>query len=334
MNFLARLMRAIFIFAFYATVVVSCALLLTAAQQRAPAGATFDTWHAKYHSVIMQQANLKVQDEGLKEAREKSRNDLQSNQSIITQCLALYDPTTHQLIPSQDVKDAQEHFNQLRAANQSLRIDELGYPDLCVSHSYSWLKGQETLNDTALKQNVNEVVENQKQLGVLNDRLAKLQDGHDDFVGLEENGLMLPIVSLPYDLLILLLVVTMGAIGGMVRVLRDYGSKTSDNPNPQDYFVIPMIGAVVAIGGYILAKTGLLVLSSSRDQASVSPFTISLVGIVSGLLAKEVIDKIAESGRNMLKAKPDAGGNDAAQPPADAPPKPEAAPGAGAPAGG
>ena len=61
-----------------------------------------------------------------------------------------------------------------------------------------------------------------------------------------------------------------------------------------------LIGAVVAIGGYVLAKAGLLLLSSTQGESSLSPFMISLVGIVSGLLAKEVIDSIAARGRGII----------------------------------
>jgi len=86
----------------------------------------------------------------------------------------------------------------------------------------------------------------------------------------------------------------------MVRLLRDYGAADHQNPTAGEYFIIPLIGAVVAIGGYVLAKSGLLLLSSVRSESSLSPFMISLVGIVSGLLAKEVIDTIADRGRKML----------------------------------
>ena len=110
----------------------------------------------------------------------------------------------------------------------------------------------------------------------------------------------------PYDLLISLLVMFMGALGGMIRLLRDHGAADHPSPNPSEYFFIPLIGAVVAIGGYVLAKTGLLLLSSARGESSPSPFMISMVGIVSGLLAKEVIDTISARGHKMLSEQDDA----------------------------
>jgi hypothetical protein len=101
----------------------------------------------------------------------------------------------------------------------------------------------------------------------------------------------------------MLLVLAMGFLGGIIRILREFGSTDRTDPSSKEYFFIPLTGAVVAIGGYILAKTGLLLLSSDKGETSLSPFMIGLVGIVSGLLAKEVIDSIAAAGRKIFKGK-------------------------------
>lgn len=83
-------------------------------------------------------------------------------------------------------------------------------------------------------------------------------------------------------------------------MLRDYGSPLHPNPSAADYLFIPLIGSVVAIGGYVLAKTGLVVLSSAKGDTLLSPYMISLVGIISGLLAKEVVETISTRGRKIL----------------------------------
>jgi hypothetical protein len=117
---------------------------------------------------------------------------------------------------------------------------------------------------------------------------------------------------------------TMGAFGGVLRVLRDYGSPLHPNPSAADYLFIPLIGSVVAIGGYVLAKTGLVVLSSAKGDTLLSPYMISLVGIISGLLAKEVVETISTRGRKILlgatqPAPQDGGGTTVdAKPPASA----------------
>src|SRR5262249_38936409 len=135
---------------------------------------------------------------------------------------------------------------------------------------------------------------------------------HQDFLAFKElekseEWYFRLIAVTPYDLMVVLLVMFMGALGGMVRLLRDYGDATRPSPSARDYLVIPLIGLVVAIGGYILAKTGLLLLSSTREETSLSPFMISLVGIVSGLLAKDVIDAIGRAGSKMVKDREAAG---------------------------
>ena len=156
------------------------------------------------------------------------------------------------------------------------------------------------------KQNDDEIADLKKTLASNSEQYADLIKERQDFLAFEEMKKILyerPFVVVPYDLLLLLLVMFMGALGGMVRLLRDYGAANQPNPTAGEYFLIPLIGAVVAIGGYVLAKTGLLLLSSARGESSLSPFMISMVGIVSGLLAKEVIDTISARGRTMLSGK-------------------------------
>ena len=86
------------------------------------------------------------------------------------------------------------------------------------------------------------------------------------------------------------------------------------SPEASEYFFIPLIGLVVAIGGYILAKTGLLLLSTAKDEASLSPFMIGLVGIISGLLAKDVIDALARTGKKIVQGESGEEGSDGSPP--------------------
>jgi hypothetical protein len=148
-----------------------------------------------------------------------------------------------------------------------------------------------------------EIIDSRKQMATNTDQYDELVKNHQDFVALsamESTWYFMPTAVTPYDLMVLLLVMFMGALGGMVRLLREYGDRGRPNPTATDYLFIPLIGLVVAIGGYILAKTGLLLLSSTREETSLSPFMIGLVGIVSGLLAKEVIDAISRAGEKIL----------------------------------
>jgi hypothetical protein len=147
----------------------------------------------------------------------------------------------------------------------------------------------------------------EKAIGSNNEQRANLIKANSDFLAFKEMesswySSLIPL--LPYDLMVLLLIMFMGALGGMVRILRDYGDPRSRNPTPGEYFFIPLIGLVVGIGGYVLAKTGLLLLSTKKEEASLSPFMIGLVGIVSGLLAKDVIDALGRAGTRIVNNPP------------------------------
>ena len=156
------------------------------------------------------------------------------------------------------------------------------------------------------KESADEIADLTKSLKSNNEQSENLKKVNQDFPAfweMEKFSYQKPFVVAPYDLLVLLLVMFMGALGGMVRLLRDYGAAEHPNPTEGEYLLIPLIGAVVAIGGYVLAKCGLLLLSSAGSESSLSPFMISLVGIVSGLLAKEVINTISARGHKMLSGE-------------------------------
>jgi hypothetical protein len=183
----------------------------------------------------------------------------------------------------------------------------------CVVKGYNWIKIDISYFKNLVQEDDAEIDALKNSLTTNSEQYADLIKGHQDFLAfkeMEESWYQRPFVVAPYDLLVLLLVMFMGALGGMIRLLRDYGAADHPNPKPSEYFFIPLIGAAVAIGGYVLAKTGLLLLSSARGESSLSPFMISMVGIVSGLLAKEVIDTISTRGRKMLSRQE----NDATEP--------------------
>jgi len=160
--------------------------------------------------------------------------------------------------------------------------------------------------NTLNKEHEEELLNVQNLLKVDEAECGDLIKGHQEllaFKEMEKRWYTKLFVDIPYDLLVLLLVVSMGLLGGIIRNLRDYGAADQKNPSVEDYFLVPLIGAVVAIGGYVLAKTGLLLLSSTKGETSLSPFMVGVVGMVSGVLAKEVVDRIAALGREMLEKR-------------------------------
>jgi hypothetical protein len=189
------------------------------------------------------------------------------------------------LIDSQTAKEAQDaRQNRTPPDNPGLSL-ETG----CLVKGYSMVQNDIKYFAGLSAENAAEADDLKKSLAAHSEQHTELTKGHQDFLAftdMEALWFQRPFVVAPYDLLVL-----MGALGGMVRLLRDYGARDHPNPTAGGYVLIPLIGAVVAIGGYVLAKTGLLLLFSTRGETSLSPFMISLVGIVSGLVVSREVWK-------------------------------------------
>lgn len=121
----------------------------------------------------------------------------------------------------------------------------------------------------------------------------------------KENLPLIPSFSaMPPDMLTLILVMAMGALGGTITLTRNYLRKNSGNQasgdthGPASYLFRPLLGAITALAIFILAKAGVLIIAtpSPGGGASLSPFFISFLGIVSGLLADNALDTIQRTG--------------------------------------
>lgn len=110
-------------------------------------------------------------------------------------------------------------------------------------------------------------------------------------------GVLGAFATMEPDLLTLLLVIAMGTLGGTLHLARLYidGVKTSFG-----YFLYrPFLGAIAALVIFVVARTGIFVVaepSSQNSGAPLSPFFISFVAIVSGLLAEQAIASIQGTG--------------------------------------
>ncbi|MFH0781170.1 MAG: hypothetical protein V2B20_04335 [Pseudomonadota bacterium] len=284
---------------FYSLIVFFGVVLLAAVQLRSSTGATFDTWRLNYEANRSLNANLV---ENVKKVGEKARID--ENALIGNEiCLRFFNKGG---LPMLNLLD-KETVEQIAEAKHNRKPLENLIGDVnCVVKGYSQVQHDIQYSKLRVQENVAEIADLKKSLTSNGEQYADLIKGHQDFLAfmeMEKSWYQRPFVVAPYDLLVLLLIMFMGALGGMVRLLRDYGVADHPNPTTGEYFFIPLIGVVVAIGGYVLAKTGLLLLSSAHGESSLSPFMISLVGIVSGLLAKEVIETIAARGRKMLSGQ-------------------------------
>jgi len=285
---------------FYPTVVVAAVVLLALVQFRSSGGSAFDTWRLNYNANRVLADKLDTDSKSLRKGELENLDNL----NFTDLCLKFYssDGTWRTDIDQNLLNEAKE------ARSSGKKYTDVQGDLYCLLRGHTQLQYDKAYQETKKKNYAEDLSELNKAIALNSDQYAELSRGHENFLAFYEmeksNFWSAKLVAVtPYDLLVLLLVMFMGALGGMVRLLRDYGDAGRPNPNARDYLFIPLIGLVVAIGGYVLAKTGLLLLSSTREETSLSPFMIGLVGIVSGLLAREVIDAIARAGSNMMKTR-------------------------------
>ncbi len=116
---------------------------------------------------------------------------------------------------------------------------------------------------------------------------------------------------MPFELLEMLLLVCMGALGGVIGVTRVLVDTSTPNPSARDLCYRPVAGAVIALGIYILFRAAQLFFgggSQDASMASTSVFVLAALGLASGFSAREAIAQIelattrilrrAESGRD------------------------------------
>jgi hypothetical protein len=290
----------------YAGIVFFAVVLLALVQLRSKGGEAFDTWKLSYDAVT-EQENL------LKSTRDKQEEDQNALLSYKDCLLRFYNNKSGDLLQNAHI-DQQTKQEAAKAIREHTVYQLQGDP-YCVARGFSGLQLDRDYREQQVRLDSGRIDNLQKSLAALHEQTK----GHEDFVALAilegKHWYYKPFIDSPYDLVVLVLVMTMGAIGGIMRIFRDYFRPHHPNPDLKDYALIPSIGAVVAIGGYVLAKTGLLLLSSSSGETPLSPYMVSFVGILSGLLAKEVIEAIAAAGRKVLQRS--------AEPPSGAPVKAE-----------
>jgi len=283
---------------FYPLIVIFAVLLLAVAQLRSSADSSYDLWRLNYKSTEAVAALLQKDADNISKEISGIADDL--NMAIYCQSRLKEEVFKTEIIEGEVGKKLRDALAS-GTSWEKFRGDER-----CIARGVAGWQFEKTSDEDKKKTRQELLNTNRDRVHENNERYLDLVRGHQDFLAFVEmekssQWYLNLIATIPYDLLVLLLVMFMGALGGMVRLLRDYGDTARANPQPRDYFFIPLIGMVVAIGGYILAKTGLLLLSSTKQESSLSAFVIGLVGIVSGLLAREVIDAIARAGGNLIR---------------------------------
>ena len=103
---------------------------------------------------------------------------------------------------------------------------------------------------------------------------------------------------MPASLLTLIMALSMGALGSVIYLTKSYFSTEEKNPFSW-YFFRPFLGMITALAIFVLAKAGVLVVAGSSGQNNISselsPFFISFLAIISGLLSEQATDRIKQA---------------------------------------
>ena len=131
--------------------------------------------------------------------------------------------------------------------------------------------------------------------------------------------------TMPRQLLTLILTLSMGALGSVIFLTLAYFRDQGEIAFSW-YLFRPFLGMVTAFAVFVLAKAGQLTISSGSNvdvlSEDLSPYFISFLAIVSGLLSEQAIRRIRGVGDNIFPVSPpprtpSPGGQAAGQPQTD-----------------
>jgi hypothetical protein len=178
-----------------------------------------------------------------------------------------------------------------------------------IATNLNWHENQSEEKRTILQAKFNEL---QKKL----DDIAKNQSELyriamemrvSQFIGIDSVNFLLA----PMSLLTLLLCMAMGALGSAMNMTQEF-LRSEEDKAFRWYFLRPFLGIMLAVATFILFKSGQVVLTvtpganGAATDASLNPYVVGFVAIISGLLSEQAYHRISDAGAQLLAAK-DAG---------------------------
>jgi hypothetical protein len=118
---------------------------------------------------------------------------------------------------------------------------------------------------------------------------------------------------MPFELLEMLLLICMGALGGVIGVTRVLVDTATPNPSARDLCYRPAAGAVIALGIYVLFRATQLFFGGGQNDsvvASTSVFLLAALGLASGFCAREAVDQIEFAATRILRRSAKSDGDD------------------------
>jgi len=115
---------------------------------------------------------------------------------------------------------------------------------------------------------------------------------------------------MPFELLEMLLLVCMGALGGVISVTRSFVD-AGPNPTTRDLCYRPVAGAIISPGIYILFRAGQLFFTGAPQNGgttvTTSVFLLAGLGLASGFCAREAVAQIEFVATKLLRRAEEGG---------------------------
>jgi len=115
---------------------------------------------------------------------------------------------------------------------------------------------------------------------------------------------VIPLARSSFEITAMVLLVCMGALGGVISLTRCFVEKNLPNPAIPELFYKPAMGAVVALGIYVLFRATQLFFTGSgqtEGTASTSIFVLAALGLASGVCASDAIGQIEALAARVLR---------------------------------
>lgn len=110
------------------------------------------------------------------------------------------------------------------------------------------------------------------------------------------------LIHSPRQIQTVLLVIFMGTLGASINLVRLFLAG-NNRAKLSHYIFLPMMGGVAAFAIYVVAKSGVVLIADTGagdDSTYLSPYFVSFLGLVSGLLSQEAFDSIYSVGRRIF----------------------------------
>jgi hypothetical protein len=109
-------------------------------------------------------------------------------------------------------------------------------------------------------------------------------------------------LNAPRYLLVLQLTMIMGMLGSVVTMTWSF-VRGDNGVTVRRFLFLPFVGSISAIIIFVFLKAGQLTISSGGGTASLGPFFLSFVGIVSGLLSERAYARMETVGKNFFSVE-------------------------------